>query len=332
MALHIADKWVWDFWFAQDGPDYHIFYLQADRALEDERKRHHNASIGHAVSQDLRHWEILPDALGPSRGTHSGDSEPFDTGNTWTGSIIRHRGLWYMFYTGSRASEKSLVQRIGLATSPDLLTWTKHPSNPLMCADPRWYEQLKDSDWQDEAWRDPCVIWDDAAGTFRALMTARVNRGASDGRGVIAHAQSPDLLNWEVLPPLTEPGEFGHLEVPQYLRIGSYHYILFCTSHHHHSIVRQSRIGSTALQTGTHYLMSDKPLEGYHLPTDDFFAGDAFGSLYAGKLIQDSAGDWQFMAFQSYFPDGGFVGDIADPLPLRVDAQGLLSIEMPILT
>ena len=36
-----------------------------------------------------------------------------------------------------------------------------------------------------------------------------------DIRGVIGHAWSPDLVSWEVRAPLSEPGEFGHLEVPQ---------------------------------------------------------------------------------------------------------------------
>ena len=66
MTLRLPDKWVWDFWLAQDGPDYHIFYLQAPRSLSDPDLRHWNVSVGHAVSQNLRDWGILPDALRPS--------------------------------------------------------------------------------------------------------------------------------------------------------------------------------------------------------------------------------------------------------------------------
>lgn len=66
MTLRLPDKWVWDFWLAQDGPDYHIFYLQAPRSLQDAHLRHWNASVGHAVSQNLSDWQILPDVLAPS--------------------------------------------------------------------------------------------------------------------------------------------------------------------------------------------------------------------------------------------------------------------------
>jgi hypothetical protein len=47
---------------------------------------------------------------------------------------------WYLFYTGASKAEHGLVQRIGLATSPDLFAW-QHAGEVLV-ADPRWYETL----------------------------------------------------------------------------------------------------------------------------------------------------------------------------------------------
>jgi len=85
MALHLEDKWVWDFWFAVESEDYHIFYLQASRALENPDMRHWNVSIGHAVSRDLRQWRILPDALHPSDPAI--EPEAFDNHTTWTGAV-----------------------------------------------------------------------------------------------------------------------------------------------------------------------------------------------------------------------------------------------------
>ncbi len=54
MALRLPEHWLWDFWFAQDGDDVHLFHLQAPRSLGDPALRHANATIGHAVSRDLR--------------------------------------------------------------------------------------------------------------------------------------------------------------------------------------------------------------------------------------------------------------------------------------
>ena len=49
-----ADCWVWDFWLADDGDAYHLFFLYASRALPHPDDRHLRASIGHAVSANLR--------------------------------------------------------------------------------------------------------------------------------------------------------------------------------------------------------------------------------------------------------------------------------------
>ncbi|MDX1520817.1 MAG: glycosyl hydrolase family 32, partial [Anaerolineae bacterium] len=175
MALRLADKWIWDFWLVQDEPDYHIFYLQAARSLEREVFRHFNVSVGHAVSTDLRRWEVLPDALQPSAGP------AWDDYTTWTGSIIKHQGLWYFFYTGTCRAERAWIQRIGLATSADLIHWQKHPDNPLIEADARWYEMLDLNVWEDQAWRDPWVFQHRDTGEFHALITARVKAGPPDG-------------------------------------------------------------------------------------------------------------------------------------------------------
>jgi beta-fructofuranosidase len=49
-------------------------------------------------------------------------------------------------------------------------------------------------------------------------------------RGVIGHARSTDLLNWEVRPPVTQPAGFGHLEVPQVAVVDRQSLLLFCSN------------------------------------------------------------------------------------------------------
>ncbi len=326
MTLRLNDKWIWDFWFVQDGADYHIFYLQADRTLSDPELRHWNVSIGHAVSQDLHHWDVLPDALAPStHDTSNGTPEPWDSKTTWTGSVIRHEGAWYMFYTGARQSEGGLVQRVGLATSQDLVTWIKHPRNPLITADPQWYELLDRTLWYDQAWRDPWVMRHPETGAFHAFITARANHGPADGRGVIAHATSPNLLDWTVQPPLTAPGRFGWLEVPQVVPIAGRWYLLFSTAAERFSAAYRAERGVQPV-TGTHYLVADDMLGPYRYLTDAFLVGDESGTLYSGKLIQGPDGAWYFMAFRNYMPEGTFIGEVIDPLPVSVLADGRLEV------
>jgi beta-fructofuranosidase len=148
MTLRLPDHWIWDFWFAEDGDDVHVFFLHAPHDIGHQELRHGHARIGHAVSRDLRTWAVLPTALIP------GPPGSFDDLATWTGSTIAVDGRWYMFYTGISTREAGAVQRIGLATSDDLLRWEKQ--GMVLEADPRWYER-RGPGAPDEAWRDPWV-------------------------------------------------------------------------------------------------------------------------------------------------------------------------------
>jgi beta-fructofuranosidase len=316
-VLKLPDKWVWDFWLAQDGPDYHIFYLQAPRELEQEKLRHWNASIGHAVSQDLFNWQVLPDALAPS------SDGAWDDYLTWTGSIIKSEGIWYFFYTGGCRSEGGLVQRIGLATSQDLITWEKHPGNPLLVADPRWYETLDLALWHDQAWRDPWVFQHPNTGDWHAFITARLNHGAPDGRGCIAHARSDDLFNWDILSPVVAPNDFGHMEVPQLIEIGGLYYLLFSVTGDVFSGASSERSGRKPV-TGTHYLVADDPLGPFRYTRDEFLVGDLTGSFYSGKIVQRPADGFVFLACRHFSKDGVYLGELSDPVPLTVGDSGEL--------
>ncbi len=217
------------------------------------------------------------------------------------------------------------MQRIGLAISPDLTHWEKHPENPRIVADPTWYELLDRNAWHDQAWRDPYVIQHPQTGQFHALITARVKDGAPDARGVIGHATSDDLVHWEVQPPLSAPGEFGHMEVPQVVEIQGRWYLLFSCPFPMLAKARQARLAAPV--TGTYYLSADSPLGAYDASAARLLLGDAIGSLYSSRLVQDAAGAWQFMAFRNHTAAGAFIGDISDPLPVRVLDDGQLRVE-----
>ncbi len=321
MSLSLPDRWVWDFWLAHDGLDFHIFYLQSPRSLGDPGERHWHATIGHAVSSDLMHWEILPDAIGPSP-----EDDGWDNYTTWTGSITQHAGLWYMFYTGGNRRENGLVQRIGLAISRDLINWNKYDANPVLVSDPDRYEELDLDLWHEQAWRDPWVIKHPSEEQFFAFITAREDHGAPDGRGVIALAKSSDLLSWDVLDPVTSPGDFGHLEVPQVIQVGGLYYLLFSTSAENYSEDRIQRSGSTPV-TGTHYLVSEDLLGPYRYLTDEFLIGDPTGTRYAGKLVATSEDQWALLTMRHFDKNGEFIGELDDPMPVGFGSDGAILLD-----
>lgn len=302
--LRLDDCWVWDFWLAQVGLSYHIFYLQAPKSLGDERLRHRNATIGHAVSADLTSWSTLPDAFGP------GSVGAWDDLATWTGSIIEEGGVWHMLYTGVSSADNGLVQRIGLATSSDLIRWIKHPANPVIAADPRWYELLDLTAWREQAWRDPWVFRDPEGHGFHALLTARAARGRPDGRGVVGHAVSNDLVSWKVRPPLTETGEFGHLEVLQVEMVDGLAVLVFSTAA---SDVSERRRRRGPVGTAT-YICRGRSLLG---PFDIAMATPTLiPHLYSGRLVQRIDGSWVMLGVVNVDAGGTFVGEIGDPIDI----------------
>lgn len=306
--LDLKDKWVWDFWLYTEDGQHHIFFLQAPKSLGDERLRHFNATIGHASSHDLINWEILPTALAP------GITGEWDDRATWTGCTFKNGDTYHLFYTGVNAAEKGLVQRIGVATSKDLIHWDKHPGNPIIEADPQWYELLDTGAWHDQAWRDPWVF--EYGDEFHAYITARVHSGQPDERGVIAHAVSSDLLNWKVHPPVTEPGQFGQLEVPQLMEIDSKAYLFFSTDRFTHSKALVERT-KTMPVTGFVCFEGRTPLGPFVQKDEAWLFSDESGLLYSGKFIDSSESGWRLMAFENYAKDGEFIGRITDPFTVK---------------
>jgi beta-fructofuranosidase len=310
MALRLEDKWIWDSWYVFDGQRYHAFYLHASRALGDPVRRHRNPIVGHAVSDDLTNWTVVRDALIVS------DSPAFDSWTTWTGSVIRDdNGLWWMFYTGTSREDGGDVQTIGAATSTDLMEWTKVSSEPMVSADARWYEKLDKTIWHDEAWRDPWVFrFENDLSTWHMLVTARANHGDPATRGVLGHATSTDLLNWDVRPPLSSPGQgFGQLEVFQFEVVDGVPVLLFCCGWRELSAERRAEFGE---RDATYSVAVSADLTEV-----DFNRAKAFEKplVYAARIIKGKDG-WYLIGFVNEV-NGEFVGELCDPVPVTATVQ-----------
>ena len=151
-----------------------------------------NVPWEHIVSTDLTHWKELSTALRPD-----GAPDGPDGMNMFTGSVTEQNGIFHIFYTGDNSRNPNGFEFICHATSPDLITWTKHPQLAFR-ADGVTY---KNSDF-----RDPDVFWNAAEQAFWMLVCAR---DAKTGQPVQGVARSTDLVSWEQVAPLNYDPPLG---------------------------------------------------------------------------------------------------------------------------
>jgi beta-fructofuranosidase len=189
-----------------DGDQLHLFHLTLPN----------HDIVQHAVSDDGLAWRALPNAL------HVGDPGACDDDQIWTMSITERHGVYTMLYTALSRAEDGLVQRTALATSTDLIRWTKDPRNPVGEADPRWYEaDLGERGWV--SWRDPKPIR--VGDTYYATVCARQRSGPLLRRGCVGLLASRDLKTWEPRPPLFAPRKYWDLECPQVFEVDGGYYL-----------------------------------------------------------------------------------------------------------
>jgi len=166
--------------FYHDGV-HHVFYLERYKEPDGKRGGH---SWAHLASRDLVTWKQLPPAIIP---------DEFES-SIATGSIVAKDGLFYAFY--SSRSTKDMDRIICVATSHDLIKWTKSPKNPLI----QLYHDVPDDVYDTTShWRDPHVFWNPEANQWWMAVAAKEQTGNIYGpSGAVAYATSSDLMNWTV--------------------------------------------------------------------------------------------------------------------------------------
>jgi beta-fructofuranosidase len=309
-VLHLPDRWAWDSWIADDGETYHLYFLGAPRELGDPDLRHARATVGHATSTDLCEWHYRGEVLGPDPGG-------WDDLAVWTGSVVRgDDGRWRMFYTAINTRGHELRdQQIGVVESDDLHHWHRVLDRPALTVDPRWYKTLDGDPSASETWRDPFVFRDPDGDGWRMIVTARAVGADPNDDGVLAEARSANLLDWELGPPVTEPGAgFGQLEVAQVRELDGEHVLVFTCHPQEQTSARTQRSGgyctwsvAGATATGPWDIDAAMPFT-------------AEPGLFAAPLVQQRDGTWVLLGFQNTEPASVPPFDIVDPIPVELVA------------
>lgn len=203
-----------DFAIIRQGTTWHVYaiYCQYYPSLGSTCQSPY-PGLMHLTSTDLKNWTEVGYVIPP------GSSGTWDDGQIWAPSVVEHDGTYYMFYAGTDTATGG-DQKIGLATSTDLYTWTKYSSNPVLdCGGAGFDSDL--GGWilytpgVNAQCRDPFVYWDDAAGRWVMYYSTVYDYPDGDetypwipNPAVVGIATSSDLITWTDAGQI--PGTWGY--------------------------------------------------------------------------------------------------------------------------
>ncbi|MBS1241887.1 MAG: Laminin sub domain 2, partial [Gemmatimonadetes bacterium] len=243
-----------------DGATYHMWYVSASGSV---------TQTGYATSPDGVTWTKHPDNPVLERGAAGAwdSGSVFPSAVVWDGATYR---MWYVSASGS-------VTQTGYATSPDGVTWTKHPDNPVLRAgDPGSWDETK---------ADIHAVLAEG-GTYRAWYNGR---GAGASWEQIGYATSPDGVTWTKHPdpvlPRDGTGWDGYTVANASIAFdGTYHMW-------YSGAGNKAQIGHASSSDGIHWVR--QPADEPALPTGGAGAWDTGGvDLSQVLLVGDTAHMW----------------------------------------
>ena len=179
----------------------------------------HKFKIGFLESDDGIHWKIVKNdpVLTPgSRGT-------WDEYQVSKPCVFQKDNEYQMWYLGELMHRDSLVQGIGMATSPDGIAWQKKQNNPVFSLDSyklEWAYFLR------YFW----VMWH---GDHYKMWFSAVGKGRYENVESIGLAVSQDGLNWQVYnKPVLEKDvssvwEDFYVSNPMVVKSGTKYYMFY---------------------------------------------------------------------------------------------------------
>ncbi len=224
-TLQHPHRHVWDFWyhFAPDTGIFHLFYLNADRALVATDKHHMSSQVGYATTKDFLTIDWISDRV------LGADPHGWDDTSIWSGDIIEIQGGFLMFYTSrNQATHDGMTQNIGVAFTHHIQSfdrWFRIPSVRIQPQAPYELQHVPE-DLTIHAWRDPFLFRNQEQ--IYMLLSAKDPNQPVGKKGAVAllKAKNNSFEDWEYLPPICQPGFYAEMEVPQLYRAENDRYAL----------------------------------------------------------------------------------------------------------
>jgi predicted GH43/DUF377 family glycosyl hydrolase len=174
----------------------HLFYIRHSyyNIPEDDNEK----NIGHAWTTDFNAWHGPTPEDKPDTVALTVRQGKFDELHVWAPSIVQLGPKFYMFYTGVRNEQGKRHQRIGVATSYDLDTWTPADTVVLSAPDVPWARKdPPDPYFGAQQLRDAFVMEDPVhPGQYLMYFVAVDSSLLTAPKMAVGAARSSDLLHW----------------------------------------------------------------------------------------------------------------------------------------
>lgn len=258
---------------------------------------------GHAVSEDLLHWEYLPPALAPSEFY-----DDYPKGGCFSGSAIVCDDKLFLMYTGTANNGNGVEQTQCIAYSEDGVYFEKYEGNPVLRAP----EGIKA-----DCFRDP-KVWKHEDTYYMVCGASR------EDRGLALLYKSEDMLHWSFFNVLAESrGEWGFMwECPDFFQIGDQYVLTFSPmgSGDHTSVYL---MGDFDYKTGKFDCRISKEID-WGL---DYYAPQSFETPDGRQIMVAWANEWEWMPlWKDWGPSykEGWCGFFNLPREVRIKQDGTL--------
>jgi len=172
-----------------DGATYRMWYSGGRSTTVED--------IGYATSPDGVTWTKHPGNPVLVRGP----AGAWDAAVMWPIAVVFHGAFYHLWYSAFALPGQAVEQQ-GYATSPDGVTWTKYPGNPIHLP------PGPPGSWDDAGATLGGVLLED--GTYRGWYAGARVAGPGYGPLAVGYATSSDGVNWSKWPePVLEPSQSG---------------------------------------------------------------------------------------------------------------------------
>lgn len=258
---------------------------------------------GHAVSDDMLHWEYLPLALAPSEIY---DNDP--RGGCFSGSAIEHDSKLFLMFTGTTNEGKGFEQTQCIAYSEDGIHFEKYEGNPVLTAPEGIPTDL---------FRDP-KVWKHEDTYYMVCGASRDNKGQA------LLYRSKDMFHWTFFNVLAESrGEWGYMwECPDFYPMGDKYVLMFSPmgSGEHTAVYL---VGDFDYKTGKFNCHVTGEIDwGF-----DYYAPQSFLAPDGRRILVAWANGWEWMPlWKDWGPTykEGWCGSFNIPREVRMMGDGTL--------